>query len=426
MMKAPCFRKAGPAWMLALALFSCAKNEPVPDPVPGGEETIVFLPSARVAAITHDDGIGMTICEIEYPSSDPDGQPVTLSGVITYGDEVNARNPAQGLLLVNRPTAIGRADTPSGGSLYIEKAFVGSGLVCVSADHYGFGLTEDRSQAYCLGGTNAQSSIDALLAARELLPSLGVRFDRGKSSQVFNFGYSQGAQTAVAVLKTTTAEYPEIRFTHTFAGSGPYDLEETYRFLLREGESTMPATIIASLLAFNEYYHLGYTKADLFQESVLGDIEEYVLSKDYSSSEVVEYIPAQPLENLFKEDLMNPESEMFRRFMEAYGKESLCRGWQPRRHERIFLSSNPEDDVVPPSNTENLYRFLTEEQEMTQVDWYSDRGISPLIPDTVPRHVAAAADFFIRVLDILRSRYGISWLPDIPGILQEAYGYAGQ
>ena len=417
-MKAQFIWKAGLAVLITVTLFSCTKNDLVPEPE--AEEAEALLPPARVSGITHDEGYGMTICQIEYPSFDPDGRPVTLSGVITFGDEIDSRNPAQGIVLVNRPTAIGRVDSPSGGYLIFQKAFVGSGLVCVSADHYGFGISEDKSQAYCLGGTNAQTSIDALLAARELFPGLGITFDRGKSSQVFNVGYSQGAQTAIAVLKVTTDRYPDIRFTHTFAGSGPYDLQETYRFLFEKGESTMPITIIEALLAFNEFYHLGYTKADLFQESVIDDIEKYVLSKDYSSSQAAKCIPAQPHQNLFKEDLLNPGSEMFQRFMVAFGRESLCLGWQPRKHEKIFLSSNPQDDVVPPSNTGNLYRFLTEEQEMTNVEWYSSRGISSLIPDTVPRHVAAAADYIIRVMNILRSHYGITWLPNITGILQEA------
>lgn len=412
--------KAGLAGLVALALFACTKNSPEPEPEPGTEEAGARLPPARVSAITHDDRNGMTICEIEYPSSDPGGQPATLSGVITFGDEVNARNPAQGIMLFHRSTAFGRADTPSGGYLLAQKVLAGSGLVCVSADLYGFGVTDDKCQAYCMGGTNAQASIDALLAARELLPGLGVRFDWGKSSQVFNMGYSQGAQTAIAALKLTADQYPDIRFTHTFAGSGPYDLEETYRFLLRKGEATMPATIIAALYSFNEICHLGYSMADLFRESVISDIEKYVLSKDYSRGKVAGYIPAQPLQNLFQDDLMNPESAMCQRFMEAFGKENLCTGWQPRKHERIFLSSNPRDDVVPPSNTENLYRFLTEEKEMTNVEWYSSSGISPLIPETVPRHVAAAADYFLRVMGILRSRYGITWLPDIAEILEEA------
>ena len=418
MIKARFIWKAGLAVVLALALFSCTKDGP--DPEPEEEEAEVLLPPAKVTAITHDDGYGMTVCTIEYPSSDPDGRPITLSGVITFGDEISARNPAQGIVLFHRPTAVGRTDTPSGGYLLMQKALVGSGLVCVSADHYGFGVSEDKLQAYCMGNTNAQTSIDALLAARELFPGLGVTFDRGRSSQVFNMGYSQGAQTAIAVLKVTTEKYPDIRFTHTFAGSGPYDLQETYRFLLQQGESTMPVTIIETLLAFNEFYHLGYTMADLFQESVISDIEKYVLSKDYSGSQAAKGIAAQPHQNIFKEDLLNPESEMFKRFMEAYGKESLCMGWHPRKHEKVFLTSNPQDDVVPPSNTENLYRFLTEEEEMTNVDWYSSRGFSNLIPDTVPRHVAAAADYIIRVMNILRSNYGIAWLPNITGLLQEA------
>ena len=78
-----------------------------------------------------------------------------------------------------------------------------------------------------MGDTNAQTSIDALLAARQLLPELGIKFALGKDRQVFNMGYSQGAQTAIGVLKVASEKYPDLRFTHTFAGGGPYDMRQT-------------------------------------------------------------------------------------------------------------------------------------------------------------------------------------------------------
>lgn len=363
----------------------------------------------------------MTVCHIEYPSCDPWGNPAVISGVITYGDEITDSNPSLGIMLLNRYTAIGRVDSPSGGFLAVHKALVGSGLVCVSSDHYGFGATEDKDQAYCMGDTNAQTNLDALVAARELFPELGVTFAPGKDSRVFNMGYSQGAQTAIGVLKVASEKYPDIHITHTFAGGGPYDMQQTYCSMFEMAEARMPATIIATLLSFNSIYNLGYSLEDLFQESIIQDIEKYILSKDYPRRKMDEIFPSQPYGNFLKEDILNLDSPISRRFLEAMAKENLCKGWTPRKAEKIFLSSSPADDVVPSINAQLLYNFLVEEQGLTNVNWYSSTGLSILIPEPVSRHVAAAADFIIRVVYILRSEYDILWIPDITKFLGEAY-----
>lgn len=400
------------AFLAALAFFSCIKNDLEPP-----RESV---PPARIVSKTYDAENGMTVCRFEYPSSDPWGKPAVISGVITYGDEITYSNPSLGIMLLNRFTAIGRMDSPSGGFLAVQKAMLGSGLVCVSSDHYGFGSTLDKNQAYCMGDTNAQTSIDALLAARQLLPELGIKFALGKDRQVFNMGYSQGAQTAIGVLKVASEKYPDLRFTHTFVGGGPYDMRQTYCSMFEMEKAVMPATVIVPLISFNSLCNLGYSLEDLFQESALKDIKKYILSKDYPRTKLEDIFPPQPFSNFLKDDILDLDSQISKQFQDAFSKENLCKGWTPRKTEKIFLSSNPNDDVVPSINTKLLYSFLVEEQGLTNVNWYSSSGISVLIPDSVPRHTAAVADFIIRVVYILRSDYDIPWIPDITKLLDEA------
>ena len=56
------------AELAVLAVFSCSKNDVIPE----GDQ----IPPAKVVSITHDDSYGMTVCAIEYPSVDPEGKPV--------------------------------------------------------------------------------------------------------------------------------------------------------------------------------------------------------------------------------------------------------------------------------------------------------------------------------------------------------------
>ena len=405
------------AGLAALAVFSCSKRDDIP---PEPEPPVNPLPPAKVVSTTHDGAYKMTVCAIEYPSVDPDGNPATLSAIITYGDEINEKSPARGIVLMNRFTAAGLADSPSGGCLYGAQLLAGSRLVCISPDLYGFGSTKDKMQAYCLGNTNAQASIDALLAAQELLEGMGIPFEPGKMNRIFNIGYSQGGQTAIGVLKLAAEKYPDIHFTHTFAGSGPYDMFETFRSLSRPEEvSYHPASVILSLVAYNEYYHLGYTLEDLFQPSAIEPIEKYILSKEYTRMQLYEYFPAQRMNQFVNSDFFNMDSEISKRFTEVFRKENFCTGWIPRKEERILLFSNPRDEVVPVSNTRSLYHFLVDEHALPHVEWYNASGVSIVVPDSVFRHTAAVADFGLYCATVLGKYYDIVWLPKIAQLIEE-------
>lgn len=405
------------AGLAALAVFSCSKRDDIP---PEPEPPVNPLPPAKVVSTTHDGAYKMTVCAIEYPSVDPDGNPATLSAIITYGDEINEKSPARGIVLMNRFTAAGLADSPSGGCLYGAQLLAGSRLVCISPDLYGFGSTKDKMQAYCLGNTNAQASIDALLAAQELLEGMGIPFEPGKMNRIFNIGYSQGGQTAIGVLKLAAEKYPDIHFTHTFAGSGPYDMFETFRSLSRPEEvSYHPASVILSLVAYNEYYHLGYTLEDLFQPSAIEPIEKYILSKEYTRMQLYEYFPAQRMNQFVNSDFFNMDSEISKRFTEVFRKENFCTGWTPRKEERILLFSNPRDEVVPVSNTRSLYHFLVDEHALPHVEWYNASGVSIVVPDSVFRHTAAVADFGLYCATVLGKYYDIVWLPKIAQLIEE-------
>ena len=404
------------AGLAALAVFSSSKRDVIP---PEPEPPVNPLPPAKVVSTTHDGAYKMTVCAIEYPSVDPDGNPATLSAIITYGDEISEKSPARGIVLMNRFTAVGLADSPSGGCLYGAQLLAGSRLVCISPDLYGFGSTKDKMQAYCLGNTNAQASIDALLAAQELLEGMGIPFEPGKMNRIFNIGYSQGGQTAIGVLKLAAEKYPDLHFAHTLVGSGPYDMPETFEFMLHEEVCQYPAPVIFSLISCNEYFRLGYTLADIFQPSVIPAIEQYLLSKDYSREESWKQFAPQQMQNFINPDFFDVESVKRKRFREAFAKDNLCTGWTPRKEERILLFSNPRDEVVPVSNTRSLYHFLVDEHALPHVEWYNASGVSIVVPDSVFRHTAAVADFGLYCATVLGKYYDIVWLPKIAQLIEE-------
>ena len=98
-----------------LCLFPACKKEPVPDPpdIPANE--------AHITDSVRYNADHMTAYNFVYPSTDPYGNPVMLSGTITLGDSVTRHRPAKGLLLYNHFTVYRADQCPTRGDLSIQK-----------------------------------------------------------------------------------------------------------------------------------------------------------------------------------------------------------------------------------------------------------------------------------------------------------------
>ena len=292
-----------------------------------------------------------------YPSKDPYGNIVMLSGTISMGPEVTKGKPARGLMLYNHYSIFQAEECASKGKLDMQDEVRGSGLIIISPDGYGFGSTENQQQAYCMADKNAQASVDALIAAKQLLAQEGYLYD----DVLINIGYSQGAQTAIGVLKLVTEKYPDIHFTRTLAGAGPYDLTETYRRLIEEDKVGMASNAVSVLLAYNEFCHLGLERSEMFREPLLSHIDDWILSKKYKRQEIDEKVGDVNLTDCLTPELADMESDISKRFIQAFERDNLCKGWTPRKDENILLFHSSLDETVPPSNTTLLYQFLTEQ-----------------------------------------------------------------
>ena len=390
---------------LVLGLVSCNKNNAQ------DEAQEQQLPAAKITATTYYPEDKMTAYNIEYPSKDPFGKPVTLSGAITVGDEIkDGKEPAVGVVLVNHFTVYRKDQCPSKGDLMIQKFVVGSHMVGVSADYYGFGCTEDKNQAYCVGSVNAQASIDCLLAARELFPSINISIDKSKD-YLFNLGYSQGGQTTVAVERLVSEKYPDIKITHSFAGGGPYDMPATYREMTQTDISGMPSTIISVMLAFNEYCGLGYSRDRLLRGDALAHVDDWLLSKNFTQQEIDAKIGSLSFSNFASTEIQDMNSEVSKKLMEALEKENLAKTWKPAKGARIALIHHKEDITVPLVNQTNLYNYLVNTLGLSTEDITQEVVGETKWMDDMPAHENGAIDFALTIFSILIDKYGFDfWL----------------
>ena len=360
-----------------------------------------ITPSQNIAHITDSTyyrADHMMVYNFVYPSTDPYGNNVMLSGTISLGDSISQHRHAMGLMLYNHFTIYRADQCPSRGELSMQKVMARSPLITISADYYGFGITEDKPQAYCISNINAKSSIDALIAARKLLSAIGYSWD----DHLFNAGYSQGGQTTMGVVRLVAESHPDIHFDCSYAGAGSYDIPATYSQFLQDTIAGMPSTVISVLLAYNEYFRLNIPSSDIFIEPVLSHIDDWILSKRYTREQIDSLIGSLYVADYVTPTMLDLQSNLSQRFISAMQTDNLCSGWSPRIDEPIYLFHNTRDITVPVVNTLNLHRFLSSQRVANLTLDVADYGTS----DAIPAHEMGAIYFMMHatqsIADILK------------------------
>ncbi len=377
---------------LSCLVAACTKD-PTPSPSDSHDGEAYITDSVRYAA-DH-----MTVYDFVYPSTDPYGNPIMLSGTITLGDSVTRGHPAKGLMLYNHFTVYRADQCPTRGDLGIQKVMARSPLITISPDYYGFGSTESKPQAYCISAANAQGSVDALIAARKLLTTLGYSWD----DHLFNSGYSQGGQTAMGVVRHVAEHHPDIHFDYTFAGAGSYDIPATYRRFLLDSIAGMPSTVVSVLLAYNHFFHLDHPYSDIFIDPLLSHIDEWILSKQHTRQEIDSMINAHTIADYVTPTMLDLNSDISQRFLSALDQDNLCQGWTPRPNEPIYLFHNTQDITVPAVNTINLYHYLTTHGAAHVTLDLDDYGGSTALP----AHETGAVYFMMHSVQIMSEILGI-------------------
>ncbi len=333
-----------------LAFVGCAKDD---DTHSRGFDPYLIT-EAHITDSTYYADMSLTAYTFVYPSKDPYGNDVMLSGTITFGNAVKDSAYAKGLLLYNHYTVYRADQCPSKGYLSDQKYFSLLSLITISPDYYGFGATESKNQGYCISQANAQAAVDALLAAKEIMAAKGYSW----GDRLFNLGYSQGGQTTMGVLRLVAEKYPDINFSYTFAGAGVYDLPQTYRQFLSASFAGKPSTVVSVMLAYNQYKNLGIAREAMLTEPVLSHIDEWILSKNYTLEEIDQMIGPLSIDQYSTPTMRDTTSSLSHTMMAALDLDNLCKGWTPRGNEKILLFHSSMDDYVPVVNTENLYNFL--------------------------------------------------------------------
>ena len=308
----------------------------------------------------------------EYQSKDPRGNDATISGVILAPSGiVDGSVPSDGIILYNHYTITALSEAPSAEIDKLSGAVMCSPLkpnyVLVMSDYIGFGSSKDKPQAYLCGDTNARNSLDGLLAAKALLKDKGIPEGRF----LFNMGYSQGGTESMFVAKLRDMEYKDkgITFDKTFSGGGPLDIEKAYTEYVRLDYCDYVGAIAQLLIAYNEWYQLGYDYHDLFQEPLASHVQEWFLDKKLLMPAMTRNIGTNSLSHMLKPTYLNVDGEQAKAFRKLLREKSLMDTWTPDTKQKYFLLHSRHDRYVPVQTGRVI------------IPWMKEKGFTPsLVP----------------------------------------------
>lgn len=295
--------------------------------------------------------------DFTYTSVDPFGEPAILSARMYVRKAIwNGTGSLKGTVLACHATVAGAHEGPTE-TPEIHGLLGWADYAVVEPDYYGFGVTSSKMQGYLQKETTARQCLDALVAARKILEDKNITY----GSKCFNLGYSQGGHAAIGNLwyLATKGGYDDIKFTKTIAGAGPYDLDETYKWMM--GQTTCAGTFSIPLcvISMNEYGRLGLSYSRIFKGSLLSNYRDWVMSGNLTLSQLTAKISNRP-SDLLVAGIVNGTLSEAKALAAEFAKNSLTSGWDPSESGPIVLFHSTQDDIVPTLNSELLNTFLKE------------------------------------------------------------------
>ena len=295
-----------------------------------------------------------------YPTVDPYGDPITMSGCITIPLNIwSGKNKSEGIILFNHFTTTQNEQCPTAGFTYYESLFlsnpVNPNYILVCPDLYGFGATKRFPQAFVQGDLNGRATIDGLLAAKRLLEEKGINY----GPLTFNAGYSGGGSEALAALKTRDMLYADqVSFDKTFAGGAPADLAGTYSKIVEMGKVGLNLVMPLVMVATNETQQMGIPYNEMFKEPLASQIDEIVLSKKYDGFEIEYMLWGQELKDYIQPEYLDLSTTQSQNMLSVLEPLTISNGWTPDPSQNLYLFHFKDDDTVPVENSTDLVPLL--------------------------------------------------------------------
>lgn len=232
----------------------------------------------------------LTLYKIRYKTPAPNGNMTIASGFVAMpSSPVNK----VGIVSFQHGTRVTRSDVPSRNDEknYIYPAVFGSsgGYMLVMPDYLGLGDNDLPIHPYVHAETLASSSIDMLIASKELAKMLNYPIN----DTLFLAGYSEGGFSTMVMYESLLQNYKEIPITAVAPGSAPYDWYQTIWFMaLHPGPR---ATIYMAYFFYaTQTFRNYWSGLDEIFKKPYNTLIPKLFDGYHQPSEILQSLPAQP------------------------------------------------------------------------------------------------------------------------------------
>ncbi len=287
----------------------------------------------------------------EYNSVGPDLKtPVRLTACLNMPPNVyNKESQPRAMVIYNEFTTAKHGERTSQNEINDVAFFVNKleNFIVLATDLYGWTLTEDKPQGYCIPELTSRETLDAWDAAMILLEREGYQH---KDLPVFNIGYSSGGFSAMAVQKYINENRPDINVKALSAGGSPHDITTVYENYVKTDYIGYKCALPLMIVAYKELYGLPYSYQDIFLPPLSENIQEWILSKDYNTWEINEKIGLEAkTSEIMTPAVLNYTEGIGRDLYMKFRNNSLCGPfieWQPSTDTKYFIFHSAGDTYM--------------------------------------------------------------------------------
>lgn len=330
-----------------------------------------------------------------YPSVAPNGEPVMLSGLVTF--PVLPDNKPSRMLIYHRILAPSYSMAPSN-SLPFEAVLTADNTICVFPDYYGCGVTEGKPLPFIALNYHAQCATDCALAALKVVQDAGIEL--ADDFYTWNTGYSQGAGFALATqryVETALADSlaKRINLRWSLCGGGIYTPINLYEYavLNREMGST-PMVFVQGLRSlFNGHKErmdtlslddfLSEKSMELGLDSIFNAYDDGLWDLSVQVERITEsHDPA----DYFHPATLDTTTALFHKLIEVFGLDDCVEKWHPQAPVVMYHSKN--DNCIPYQLAVQAHRQLSDSTNQCVL----------CAPRTNKSHVYTSVFFFAKLL----------------------------
>jgi len=301
-----------------------------------GSPIAVMLPDVQVR-----------VDAIRYRTVSPAGEQLEASGIVCYP----ATGDFKGVVVAPHFSISADKESPSSVMATIESTLAFLGYVVIAPDYLGFGSTVNLPQPYLHTGSAGQVTSDMVFAVREHLEQVNRAID----DELYVVGYSQGGYSSLAFAKMVQEKYASrILVKKVFAGGGPYDPAGMFNTFIKENRLDNPATVVLTIVGadYSNRLQLDYTR--VFQEPLLSNYKEWVVSKKYTLGQINAKIGNREFDSFIHPDIYLAErNNEFNKLYDSLEKNRLTSGWTPTFP--LVLFHGRKDKTVPLDNSQKAY-----------------------------------------------------------------------